>query len=264
MPELPEVSTVVQDIRPFCIDKRILDFVCVDKGRPPNVLISNLLARKVKDIYRHGKYIIFNLSYGYMVSHLRMTGQWHKNAGSEHLTSKHLRWAIQLSDGNWLAFTDVRRFGTLDYYDRLEDCPSLNALGFDGLSINDSDVQMKIQEAASKSNKPIKNFLMDQSVIAGNGNIYASQSLWDAMVSPLLPANEVVDRIPEICSCLYKLFVLSIENRGSSISDYEGGEFQNFLNVYGQEGKPCTRCGTNIERIVQAGRSTFYCPNCQI
>lgn len=168
-----------------------------------------------------------------------------------------------------LNFIDVRKFGTLEYVEKLEDFEPFTRLGVDGLDLNTKEAVKFVYRNAKRSRKPIKNFLLDQSVIAGNGNIYCCACLFLSGIHPEVPAKNLTYwRIRSICKNLYKLFKQSIARGGTSISDYvnsknEKGSFQYFLNVYGREGKPCRKCSTKIEKIVQAGRSTFFCPKCQ-
>ena len=117
---------------------------------------------------------------------------------------------------------------------------------------------------AAKTRRPVKNFLLDQTVIAGVGNIYASEALFEARVNPTTPTRDLpAEKIEEICTVLHRIFKQAIYYGGSSISDYSGGQYHEVLKVYGRAGEPCYECNTPIERMTQAGRGTFLCPKCQ-
>lgn len=228
----------------------------------PELLI---VGQKILSVKRHGKFIVFELEDGNLISHLRMTGQWRFEL--EYNQDTYDRWGFELylSDGQvgFLIFRDIRKFGTLEWVKNLRDHSGYASLGPDGLSIVNENIQKQIAEKAAKSKRSIKNFLLDQTVLAGVGNIYCCESLWMAKIDPRLLANECVEYIPEICKILWVVFHQAIAMRGSSISDYEGGSYHEILKVYGRAGKPCVRCGDEIKKMAQAGRSTFYCPTCQ-
>lgn len=196
-----------------------------------------------------------------------MTGQW---LAEKQVIDKHFRWGFVLEDTGGIRrpiiFRDVRKFGTLDLVSNLEEYEPLNRLGYDGLELNDPAAAQELVARAANSSRPIKNFILDQQNIAGNGNLYASEVLFLEKINPKKPTNGV--DMEALCLALKSLFEDAIAFRGTSISDYVGGngnsgEYQKQLRVYGREGLPCYECGIIIQRIVQAGRSTFFCPNCQ-
>lgn len=271
MPELPEVETVVRTIRPHVWGCDIMRFMVSPTSKPPNVSASQVEGQHIAYVSRYGKYILFKLNEGYLVSHLRMTGQWHFFDRDRNLptTDKHFRWGFSICDhtgefSGFLWFKDARKFGTLDWTPTLTEYKPLAKMGVDGLTLDEPKVVLNIAALAGKSRRPIKNFLLDQKIIAGAGNIYASEVLYAAGVSPLTPSREVSpSKIKEVCSKLCSIFHDSIAMGGSSISDYTGGHYHEVLKVYGREGELCFACGTKIVRVVQAGRSTFYCPKCQ-
>ena len=176
---------------------------------------------------------------------------------------------FHMSAGAIVTFNDPRRFGlmTLLTRDALQTHPVLSALGPEPLSTDFSSAYL--QARARSLWKPVKNFLMDASVVVGVGNIYASEALFSARVHP----NREVGRLRKqqwerICRATQEVLQAAIEAHGTSFSNYvdsagRRGEFQNQLLVYGREGEPCTRDGLPIRRMVQAGRSTFYCARCQ-
>lgn len=250
---------------------QIIGFMASSDSNIPSVPAKELQGQKIKHISRIGKYIIFNLDKGYLVSHLRMTGQWLFTDKDKPVpnSDKHFRWGFTMKghDGEFsgfLWFKDPRKFGTLQWYDSLTDCESLNKLGPDGLLLSNPKSIYHVISAAQKTKRPVKNFLLDQRVIAGVGNIYSAEALFDTGISPFTPARNIPsDKIETLCLHLHKMFLEAIEVGGTSISDHSGGSYQDHLRVYGRKGHKCYQCNTLIERVKQAGRSTFFCPSCQ-
>ncbi len=271
MPELPEVETVVQSIRPLVWGCEIVGFAYAAKGRAPNVTAEQLRGQTIHHVGRLGKYIVFKLNDGCLISHLRMTGQWFFTDKVEPApdTHPHFRWGMTMRDhggefSGYLWFRDARRFGTLDWAPSLVEHEPISRIGADGLLLLEQKVIFKIVARAAKTRRPIKTFLLDQSVIAGAGNIYASEVLFETGVDPTTRTSDLGPaKIAQICHRLDDIVVRSIGLGGSSIADYDGGMYHEILEVYGREGEPCSGCGTKIERMAQAGRSTFYCPKCQ-
>lgn len=269
MPELPECETVVRDLRPHVVGRTIGWFGFSD--REPQAEFSSIrekiVGEEIQAIDRFGKYIVFRLRHGSLISHLKMTGQW---LYSSPVIDKHFRWALGLvGEGKEpvnLVFRDIRRFGFLEWTEFVHAHPSIACLGVDGLSLNTREGLDFVTFKSQGLRKPIKNFLLDQTAIAGAGNIYACEALFHAKVNPATPVSSI--DLEDVCMALYGVLMDSIELRGTSVSDYVGGNgqrgsYQNELKVYGREGLPCYVCSTPIEKIVQAGRSTFYCPTCQ-
>ena len=271
MPELPEVETVVRTIRPLVWGCEIASFIYTGAGKPPNVTINQVQGQTIKHVSRLGKFIIFKLDAGYLVSHLRMTGQWHFADATRPAPNldKHFRWGMAINGHNgafagYFWFKDVRKFGTLDWTKTLPGYGPFQRLGVDGLHLGSTKTVLKIIALAAKSRRPIKNFLLDQSVIAGTGNIYASEVLFESRVDRTDFACDLPPTaIEKICHKLYDIFLRSIDLGGSSISDYVGGRYQEVLSVYGREGECCVTCGDKIKKMTQAGRGTYYCPACQ-
>jgi len=267
LPELPESESVVLSIRPHIWGKRIEDFYVLGKNAP-EVDSTKVVGSVIHHVERIGKYIIFKLDDGYLVSHLRMTGQWEFR--NEQVTpSKHLRWGFKIADtaegeGGVLWFKDVRKFGTLVWVNSLYEYGPISKLGVDGLRLEEPKQMFSIILAAQKSRRPIKNFLLDQKVIAGAGNIYATEVLYAAGVDPRTVTKDLPEAdIIKICHLLCRMFKHSIFLGGCTISDHVGGSYQDMLQVYGREGLPCHTCDSKIVKILQAGRGTFYCPRCQ-
>jgi len=234
-----------------------------------DILLTQAVGKTIASIDRRAKYLLVRFeSEGILVLHLGMTGRlWlgtpmHEDAPHDHLI-------FQLGPDLELRFHDIRRFGMCFYTTakELPEHPRFRRLGPEPLSTDFSSSYL--QARARNLWKPVKNFLMDASIVVGVGNIYASEALFSARVHP----NREVGRLRKqqwerICRATQEVLQAAIEAHGTSFSDYvdsdgRRGEFQNQLLVYGREGEPCTRDGLPIRRMVQAGRSTFYCTRCQ-
>jgi formamidopyrimidine-DNA glycosylase len=241
MPELPEVQIQVNQLRRL----RGRRIVAVRSRDPKIRLPRQLIGQRIGRIHRRGKYIIFELSNGgYLLAHLRMTG------GFEFDEPPKWRAAIFTNDGT-VYFEDRRRFGVLESVSDRQLRARLAVLGPEPLSER-FDVRR-----VGQTSRPIKVALLDQHLVAGLGNIYASESLWRARINPRrranrLKAHELNALLRGIRDALRKAI-----NYGPRIFDV-----QQFA-VYGRVGKPCRRCGVRIRRVVQAQRSTYFCPNCQ-
>lgn len=268
MPELAECETVVRDLRAVVIGKNIdwLNYSSLET-RVQKIPSDLIVSRQIHDVERFGKYIVFRLDDGFLISHLRMTGQWLYETP---VVDKHYRWSLGLSakngDKSILLFRDVRKFGTLVWSKYTDNYLPLSRLGVDGLDLNKEECRDFVKYKASLTSRPIKTFLLDQGIIAGSGNIYTVESMFASRIHPETPADRV--DIDNLCMNMYGIFCDAVEDRGTSLSDYvdgngEKGSYQHKLKVYGRAGKPCFVCSTKIEKIVQAGRSTFYCPECQ-
>lgn len=265
MPELPEVQTVVDAIKEEISGSLIERMLVLPGSQEVSASPELVEGRRINGVFRKGKYIVFELDSGYLVSHLRMTGQWRYSPSPrlrEH-DRVQLRLALDSCLRGFLTFKDVRKFGTLDFVSYLGDHSGVSKLGVDGLKLKDFKTQCRLIEKASKSRKPIKNFILDQTAIAGVGNAYACEALFLAGINPFSPARDVVDKLPSLFSALVGLFQESIRLKGLSISDFEGGSFQNRLNIYKRLGKPCYNCSGAVSKLMLSGRSTFYCPFCQ-
>jgi formamidopyrimidine-DNA glycosylase len=271
MPELPEVETVVRELNRALPGRRIRRVEVFRRdalGRVPTAVFADALrGRGFGAVGRHGKFLLFPLDpAGFLVAHLRMTGKFILSDPLSAPGPHHRVW-FHLEDGQTLIFQDLRCFGTLAYVERLEDAPSLARLGVDPLGA--AFTARWLAEALSASRAPLKHWLMDQTRIAGLGNIYVSEVLFRAALSPKRRARRVK---PEEARRLHRairtVLRLAIRKNGTTISDFQRvdekfGEFQRYLKVYGREGEPCPKCGAAIRRIPQQQRSTFYCARCQ-
>ncbi len=263
MPELPEVETLVRRLRPI-VGTRIVEVEVLDDRL--EVTADVLVGASVRDVKRRAKYIVIGLDgRGDLVVHLRMSGRLRLDRSEDEIP--YTRMILRLDSGGSVYFVNPRRLGTVVHCPRGFDAP----LGVEPIS---SEFTAELLAGfASGSRAPIKQLLLDQRKIAGIGNIYAAEALWRARIDPRRPARSL--RQPEISalhagitSVLFDAIEQLGTTIGSSVSDYrrsaeEGGSFQNRLAVYGRENEPCVRCGTSIERVVLAGRSTCFCPACQ-
>ncbi|MDY6916037.1 MAG: bifunctional DNA-formamidopyrimidine glycosylase/DNA-(apurinic or apyrimidinic site) lyase [Candidatus Cloacimonadota bacterium] len=265
MPELPEVQTIVNGLKDKIIGKEIIG---IDEFR--NNTVHNKTGRKIsefgkiKNINRIGKYIIISTSSDIkLVVHLRMTGKliFKENAN---INPAHLRAQFNFQDGSVLYFDDTRNFGFVNIYKKTQSVDYLRKLGPDALSCKFSEEYLN--NVIQKRKAPIKNLLLNQSVVAGLGNIYVAEILYRAKLSPMRKSYklnfEEVQRIVEITK---KVLKKAIKHNGTTISDYrnideKSGEFQNFLRIYGK--LKCS-CGEDVNKVKQAGRTTYFCPQCQ-
>jgi len=272
MPELPEVETVVRGLRPHLVGRTI---VRVEQRRPdlrekfPARFSARLEGQRVDSVERRAKYILVRLADGnVLVIHLGMTGQLVIGA-KPNAIGLHDHVIITLDDGRVLRFNDVRRFGLMDIVPAAEltTHKRFRGIGPEPLTREFSGTTL---EAAFKGRKgPIKAALLDQRNVAGIGNIYACEALYLARISPRRRTGTVrQERATSLAKAIRIVLEKAVAAGGSSARDYvnangEQGYFQTEWVVYDQEGRPCPSCRAPIKRIVQSGRSTFYCAKCQ-
>jgi formamidopyrimidine-DNA glycosylase len=270
MPELPEVETVRRGLALKMSGRRILqaELRRPDLRRPfPTALAERLDGARIGALSRRGKYILIELDAdGLLLLHLGMSGR--VTAGSAALPdAPHDHVVLRLDDGIVIRFNDPRRFGLLDYVKRGEAAqhPLLAGLGPEPLEAEFNGPYL-VGKLAGKVT-PIKSALLDQRIVAGLGNIYVCEALFRAGVSPRrLAASIGAGRADRLVAGIRSVLTEAIEAGGSSLRDYvqadgELGYFQHRWAVYGHEGDPCPGCdcGGGVRRIVQAGRSTFFC-----
>ena len=281
MPEMPEVETVRRGLTPH-LSGSIVSFV--DLRRPnlrfpfPENFEEILIGAKIERIDRRSKYLLFRLSNGYTwMSHLGMTGVW--TVGSEG-KGKHDHVYFEFDDGLKTAvYTDHRRFGFMDIFETSNESEQkwLATLGPEPLT-EDFTVQVLKSNLHGKRS-PIKSALLDQRVVSGLGNIYVSEILFRSKISPIRTAAEVAGKSNRVNTKIQRIFentnqviAEAIMVGGSTISDFRGvsgesdlGYFAQQFRVFNREGEVCFKenCKGKILRIVQSGRSTFYCPKCQ-
>lgn len=261
MPELPEVETVVRSVAPHITGRTIerAEFYSrlVTKGGLKKTA-QRLAGRVIQRVRRRGKQIFIDLDAGVLYVHLGMTGKllWNGTPG------KYTRAVLELDIGT-LLYDDVRQFGRVEFFESLPE--TLERVGPDALGIAFEEFHARLMKRGGQ----IKALLLNQSFVAGIGNIYADEMLFAAGIHPRAQARRFSKkRAEKLHRNLIAVLEAAIHHRGSSISDYvdgagERGSFQNLHAVYGRAGKPCPRCGGLIRRTVIAQRGTHYCARCQ-
>jgi len=266
MPELPEVETTIRGLKSIIGSKIINIKINTSKLRyfiPKNILLINSV--RIINIKRKGKFIIFYLQNKHsIVFHLGMSGRLRLYKKSDFKNNKHDHFLLVTNNRRFLIFNDPRKFGFIDYdlYKIINSRKYFASLGIDALSssLDGPYLFFKI----SKSVVPIKQILLNQNIIAGIGNIYASEILFNAKISPLKRGKDLkLDHCNEICKSTKKILKKAINNGGSSLRDYVAtdgtlGNFQNNFKVYNREGKKIS--GKIVKKIIQYGRSTYFCP----
>jgi formamidopyrimidine-DNA glycosylase len=288
MPELPEVETVVRQLEPEVEGRRIERLEVLD-GRwsrpvPPEELGAAVDGSTIEHLGRRGKYILMGLDRDRtLVMHLRMTGNLVLREGDEVIDpsegrrlyesersteERHLRARFVLDDGRELWFTDPRRFGEAFLIDDDRLGERFAKLGVEPFSSEFTPAALG--EMAAGRTAPLKSFLLDQSKIAGVGNIYADEALFRAELHPLSPAGSMKpEHLEALRDAVIAALEAGIDAGGSSIDDYrdargEKGAMQDGFLVHTREGEHCPRCDGTIVRVVVGGRSTYFCPACQV
>lgn len=272
MPELPEVETLRRGLVPLLVGRRMLS-VRVRERRLREPIASRTLARLrgaiVTGIRRRSKYLLVETDRGVtLLVHLGMTGQLWVTDG-DRPAAPHQHVVIGLDDGRELRYADTRRFGLLKVIrsDRLDRHPRLRGLGPEPLEAEVTGERL-FRESRGRR-KPVKNVLMDTRSIAGIGNIYACEALHRAGLHPKRASGRIgPHRWERLVTAVREVLNEAIEAGGTTLQDFrnaegDAGYFAIALRVYDRVGEPCGRCGATVRRIVQAGRSTFYCPRCQ-
>ena len=271
MPELPEVETIRRDLEPLVVSREI-EAVEVDPATLPllsdlplDALRAGLVGRRIISLGRRGKYLLFGLDDGQtFVTHLRMTGRllWRESNAPE---ETYERGRIRLAGGHDLRWSDLRKFGTWRLVDDVAEVAS--KLGPEPLDPEFTVAYLRTLLAGRAA--PVKAVLLDQRRVAGLGNIYVDEALFEAGIRPDATAGDIgpaaVRRLHAACRAVLER---GIENRGASFRDYvdaQGAEGRQhmYVQVFRRDGKPCYRCGTTIRRSVVGGRGTHYCPKCQ-
>lgn len=281
MPELPEVETVVRGLRETVEGQTITGVelnapsstTLVGQTLLPTSFEEILTGRTIEQINRRGKNILIGLSGGVTLwAHLKMTGHFFYLPGSTP-RGKHDLAVFSLSDGNGrandqqLRFNDYRRFGRLRLFsnDELWQQPGLASLGAEPLEISAES----FVELCRRRSRMIKPALLDQTFLAGIGNIYADESLWASRIHPRKLTTRIAPRkLVALHGHIQRLLNKSIRLMGTSVDSYSGvngqpGSFQKYLLAYNREGRPCTRCGNRIVRERIGSRSAHYCTRCQ-
>lgn len=272
MPELPEVETVVRGLRQHVVG-RTVTAVAVNwhktvQGLSPDAFAAALIGRRFVEAGRRGKYIVLALDdSAYLTIHLRMTGRLlflPVSAGPAPYTR--LVWT--LDNGHSLHFADLRKFGRVAL---------LHAAALDTLDAKlgpeplDALTPTDLAARLSRRSIAIKSALLDQSVVAGIGNIYADEALFRSGIDPQRPASSLASaEIDRLCTAIHDVLTAAVARHGTTLSDEQFvglqgrmGENQGYLSVFRRTGQPCPQCGAPVQRIRLGGRSTHFCANCQ-
>ncbi|MBN1246130.1 MAG: bifunctional DNA-formamidopyrimidine glycosylase/DNA-(apurinic or apyrimidinic site) lyase [Anaerolineae bacterium] len=272
MPELPEVETIAQKLSPALVGHEVVQ---VDVGwdrtidRPDVVSFRKaLIGSRFTGIGRRGKFLVMDLDTGQsLLVHLRMSGKFSLSMNGDVEAEQHTRLRLRLDNGLWVVYIDPRKFGR--FY--LVDDPQEIVADLGPEPLGPDFTAEALWERLQNRRGEIKRLLLDQQFIAGLGNIYVSEALWQARIHPARPANSLSG---EECYRLHGAIVdvlrLGIVHGGTSLEDRQyvypdggTGEHQHHLSVYDRAGDRCRRCGYELQRIVQGQRSTYFCPVCQ-
>ena len=267
MPELPEVETTVRGLDQVLSGRRIAS---VEARRPdlrralPEDLGQRLTGARVTRLARRAKYGLIDTDRGdTLVFHLGMSGKWRIDPAE---IGKHDHFIIETDGGRRVALNDARRFGSLDLMQtsELQDWPIFKALGPEPMDLDPRVLKGRLAGRRAA----IKLLLLDQRIVAGLGNIYVCEALYRAGIHPTRSGGSVsLERLERLVRSIHDVLGEAIAAGGSTLRDFAspGGElgyFSKSFSVYDREGKPCRKSGT-VKRMVQGGRSTFYCPKCQ-
>ena len=272
MPELPEVETIVCELRPLVVGRTVTEVRVAwpgsIAGSTPEEFATRLLGQRIAGLTRRGKFLVFRLASGeLLLTHLRMTGRLllRQSAAPEDRFTKVV---IGLEGDEELRFTDIRKFGRLQLLSAEETGSPISHLGPEPLG--DEFCAEDLHRALGKRGGPLKSLLLNQTLLAGVGNIYADEALFLAGLHPRRRpdslSGEDWQRLHEGVRCA---LAEGIKDRGTTFSDFRDGRgrpgsHQESLNVYRRAGQACPRCGATIERTVVSGRGTHCCPRCQV
>lgn len=273
MPELPEVETVrrglVQLIKGRTIKSVDLLWPKTIEG-DTHTILQQLVGKKFIDVDRRGKFLLFRLSDNKtLVSHMRMEGKFNLVAQGTP-PEKHVCVVFHLDEDKDLWYIDTRKFGRMQFVDNGDEnivVPGIRKMGPE--PVEEQLTVTYLQEIMHKSRKIIKPFLLDQSNVAGLGNIYVDEVLWQSKIHPEQPVNLLtLTEIKQLRNNIITEMKLAIENHGTTVHSYsdafgDAGGFQEQLQAYGRVGEPCLRCGTEMVKIKVFQRGTTFCPHCQ-
>jgi formamidopyrimidine-DNA glycosylase len=278
MPELPEVEAIARTLRPLVRGQRVrcahVFHPIATRPQAPGWLAKTCQGRRVRKVWRRGKYLFLELDRGLIEIHFRFDGHlvWFSNAedllwrANQDVDGVHVDVALEFGKGV-LGFADGRHFGRVHGWESEEECAPLRKLGVDALSREFTAEFLRTKLAGSR--RPLKGFLLDQGRVAGIGNIYSCEALWHAWLDPRRAANSLSRKEAER---LHKAIV-SVLRRALECCLDPAPEFRDpgwwfqgiekILRTYQRDGLPCRRCGAEIVRMEQGGRSTYFCLRCQ-
>lgn len=269
LPELPEVETSRRGIAPWLVGKQIQSVIVRDRRLRwpvPEGIERQLSGQTIRALRRRAKYLLFDTDGGTALLHLGMSGSV-RIIDHDEPAAKHDHIDIQLATGKAMRFRDPRRFGSFLWADKADEHPLLKFLGPEPLA-DDFDGDY-LWNAARGRRVSIKPFIMNASVVVGVGNIYASESLFGAGIHPKRRADRIARaRMILLADTIKNVLAQAIKAGGTTLRDFHGsdgepGYFQQSLDVYGRDNKPCNNCGTPVTVVTLGQRSTYYCKNCQ-
>ncbi|MDF7669562.1 bifunctional DNA-formamidopyrimidine glycosylase/DNA-(apurinic or apyrimidinic site) lyase [Lactobacillus sp. ESL0703] len=273
MPEMPEVETVRRTLLPLIKGKTIKEITLWYPkiiASDHDEFVKQVTGQKVLTIDRYAKYLLIRLSGDLtIVSHLRMEGKYRLTTVAEP-KDKHDHVQFAFTDDTALRYNDVRKFGRMQLVATGTEkiVTGISKLGFEP---NSTEFTVEFLAAGlSRKKKNIKSTLLDQTIVAGLGNIYVDEVLWETKIHPLSVASQIPrEKVAELHDNINALITLAIAKRGTTVHTYldangETGGFQKMLRVYGHQGEPCARCGNSLEKIKVNGRGTTFCPECQV
>jgi len=268
MPELPEVEAVARSLRPLVRGQTILNCRVVHpivvRPQSPAPLARKLTGQRIKDVERRGKYVVLRLGRGCLVLHFRLDGQLAWFDGGK--ATGHIDVTFDFQSGT-LGFVDRRHLGRVNWLARPEDSPGLRNLGVDPLAREFG--AGRLQALVRKARRPVKLLLMDQTRIAGLGNIYVNEALWHARLDPRRRASGLsASEVRRLHKAIVYVLHRALECCLHPAPDFRDPDWwfqglERILRAYGREGQACRRCQGRIRRIEQGGRSSYYCPRCQ-
>ncbi len=277
MPELPEVETTRRGIEPHIRGCTVAQVIVRDsrlRWPVPDCIDQVLSGKTIQNITRRAKYLLLDTGCGHLIVHLGMSGSL-RVLTSPTPAGKHDHVDIVMSNGLRLRYTDPRRFGALLWVEGTPDeHPLLKHLGpepLDSLDGIDTDAftTERLYRMSRGKKQAVKTFIMDNKVVVGVGNIYASEALFHAGIRPDRACGSISrNRYKRLVDCIRKTLARAIAEGGTTLRDFVGGDgrpgyFKQSLAVYGREGNPCTRCGAPIKVIKLGNRSSCYCSRCQ-
>lgn len=270
MPELPEVETIVRGLAPRLEGRRLRAVEVrrpdVVAGEPAEAFAAALTGRQIRRLRRRAKYVVAELDEGVLLGHLRMTGRLHLQAPDTPLPTAAalLFW---LDDGTLLVYADVRRLGR---WRRLPTAAwEAEAARLGPEPLEPTFTAQELAKRLARSRRPLKVWLLEPRNLAGIGNIYAAEALFRAGLDPRRPASSLtLADARRLHAAVRQVLTEALAHQGTTLRDYRtadgaDGAFRRWLRVYGRAGAPCVACGAPLERIVQSGRSTVFCPRCQ-
>jgi formamidopyrimidine-DNA glycosylase len=275
MPELPEVETVKETLKTFLLGRTItgviVNYEKTIEGMKADEFKSKLTGETYRDIGRLGKYLIFKFDHLSLISHMRMEGKYYYKPASAPV-EKHEHIIFELDNGMHLRYHDTRKFGKMTVvestdFNEVIKSKSLRKLGPDALS--EALTADYLKKKFKNRKKELKTLLLDQTIVAGIGNIYANETCFLSFLHPKENASNLSDQdFENLAKNIKEVLRKAVAAGGTTIRSYTSslgvtGRFQQELCVHMRTGKPCPRCGTPIIKITVGGRGTYLCPNCQ-